>query len=84
MVRPATVDGDVGGQDPARCLPEVNGMPYTKSNLQVEHCASRGKMRKPGMSDRQVAIEFAIGCRELGTTAARTGRLGVAGIGVSR
>lgn len=59
-------------------------MPYTKSNLQVGQRASRGRMRKPGTSDRQAAIKFAFGCRELGTTAAPTVCRGAAGIGLSR
>jgi len=82
MVRSATVDADVGGQDPARDVPEVKGMPYTKSGLQVEQRAAQGRMRKPGMNDRQVAIVF--GCRDLGATAAPTVLRGVARIEVSR
>jgi hypothetical protein len=84
MVRLVTLDDNVGGQHPAHDLPEVKGMPYTKSNLQIEQHASRGRMRQPGMSDRQVAIEFAFGCRDLGATAAPTVLRGVARIGVSR
>jgi hypothetical protein len=84
MVRLATLDDNVGGQHPAHDLPEVKGMPYTKSNLQIEQHASRGRIRKPGMSDRQVAIEFAFGCRELCATAAPIVRRYAAGPGVPR
>jgi len=59
-------------------------MPYTKSGLQVEQRAAQGRMRKPGMSDRQAAIGFALGCRDLSATVAPTVLRGVARIGVSR
>jgi hypothetical protein len=84
MIRLITLDAGVGGQNPAHDLPQVKGMPYTKSNLQVEQRGSQGRMRKPRIRDRQVTIEFAFGCRELGATAAAIVRRCAAGTGVSR